>query len=236
MDTDFWSLDLPTQTRDYVPKFIALNELILNSNNYEIELPFIPYEPVVAKIEIPGQVEVLTLSEFLNIKPELLYKLNAGYTKWASAPSDKSIFYVPIEKYDYFQTSDNPFIKTNQVNWISHLVQRGDNLWSLASKYDTEVRIIKEINFLNSDLLSINTTLLIPLSKTESNNFIPYELHIVSEGDTLWSIAYKYNLEVKDLARMNSISVDSYLQLGQQLSIGNKNCLLYTSPSPRDRG
>jgi membrane-bound lytic murein transglycosylase D len=177
----------------------------------------------VAKIEIPGQVEVLTLSEFLNIKPELLYKLNAGYTKWASAPSDKSIFYVPIEKYDYFQTSDNPFIKTNQVNWISHLVQRGDNLWSLASKYDTEVRIIKEINFLNSDLLSINTTLLIPLSKTESNNFIPYELHIVSEGDTLWSIAYKYNLEVKDLARMNSIRVDSYLQLGQQLSIGNKN-------------
>ena len=223
LDTDFWSLDLPTQTRDYVPKFIALNELILNSNNYEIELPLIPYEPVVAKIEIPGQVEVLTLSEFLNIKPELLYKLNAGYTKWASAPSDKSIFYVPIEKYDYFQTSDNPFIKTNQVNWISHLVQRGDNLWSLASKYDTEVRIIKEINFLNSDLLSINTTLLIPLSKTESNNFIPYELHIVSEGDTLWSIAYKYNLEVKDLARMNSIRVDSYLQLGQQLSIGNKN-------------
>ena len=152
-----------------------------------------------------------------------MYKLNAGYTKWASAPSDKSIFYVPIENYDFFQTSDNPFIKTNQVNWISHLVQRGDNLWSLASKYDTEVRIIKEINFLNSDLLSINTTLLIPLSKTESNNFIPYELHIVSEGDTLWSISSKYNLEVKDLARMNSIRVDSYLQLGQQLSIGNKN-------------
>ena len=144
LDTDFWSLDLPTQTRDYVPKFIALNELILNSNNYEIELPLIPYEPVVAKIEIPGQVEVLTLSEFLNIKPELLYKLNAGYTKWASAPSDKSIFYVPIEKYDYFQTSDNPFIKTNQVNWISHLVQRGDNLWSLASKYDTEVNMYGE--------------------------------------------------------------------------------------------
>ena len=90
-------------------------------------------------------------------------------------------------------------------------------------KYDTEVRIIKEVNFLNTDLLTIGTTLLIPLSKAESNYFIPYEMHIVSEGDTLWNIANKYNLEVIDLARMNSINVNSYLQLGQQLSIGNKD-------------
>lgn len=223
LQTDFWSLDLPAQTKNYVPKFIALKELIFNANQYEIELPYIPYEPVVTKIEIPGQVEVLTLSEYLSIKPELLYKLNAGYTKWASAPSDKSIFYVPIEKFDYFQTADNPFDDTNQINWISHIIERGDNLWSLAEKYDTEVRIIKEVNFLNTDLLTIGATLLIPLSKAESNYFIPYEMHIVSEDDTLWNIANKYNLEVIDLARMNSINVNSYLQLGQQLSIGNKD-------------
>ena len=223
LNTDYWSLDLPIQTRNYVPKFIAIKELIINSDQYDIELPFIPYEPVVAKIEIPGQVEILTLSEYLNIKPELLYKLNAGYTKWASAPSEKSVFYIPIEQYDYFQTSENPFSDSNQINWISHTVESGDSLWSLARKYDTEVRIIREINFLKNDLLSINATLLIPLSKTESNNFIPYEMHIVSEGDSLWRLAKKYNLEVIDLARMNNIDVNSYLQLGQQLTIGNKN-------------
>ena len=223
LNTDYWSLDLSIQTRNYVPKFIAIKELIINSDQYDIELPFIPYEPVVAKIEIPGQVEILTLSEYLNIKPELLYKLNAGYTKWASAPSEKSVFYIPIEQYDYFQTSENPFSDSNQINWISHTVETGDSLWSLARKYDTEVRIIREINFLENDLLSINATLLIPLSKTESNNFIPYEMHIVSEGDSLWRLAKKYNLEVIDLARMNNIDVNSYLQLGQQLTIGNKN-------------
>ena len=41
--------------------------------------------------------------------------------------------------------------------------------------------------------------------------------------DRLWSIARKYNLEVRDLARMNSLNKNEYLQLGQQLSIGNKN-------------
>ena len=48
-------------------------------------------------------------------------------------------------------------------------------------------------------------------------------MYIVSEGDTLWSIAKEYNIEIRDLSRMNSIDEDSYLQLGQQLSIGNKN-------------
>ena len=223
METDFWSLNVPVQTKNYVPKYIALRELILNSDNYGIKLPQIPYEPVVKKISIPGQVEVLTLSEYLDIKPELLYKLNAGYTKWASAPEDESVFYIPSEKYILFENEDNPFKNSNQINWISHIVQSGDSLWSLASKYDTEVRIIKKINYLNNDLLSINDTLLIPLSKSKSNNFIPYEMYIVSEGDTLWSIAKEYNIEIRDLSRMNSIDENSYLQLGQQLSIGNKN-------------
>ena len=72
-------------------------------------------------------------------------------------------------------------------------------------------------------MLTIGDDLLIPLSKTESNSFIPYELHIVSEGDTLWSISSLYNLDINDIARMNNIDPDSLLQLGQQLSIGNKN-------------
>lgn len=222
-DIDFWSLNLPTQTKNYVPKYIALRELILNSQKYGITLPNIPYESVVQKITIPGQVEILALSEYLEIKPELLYKLNAGYTKWASAPKDESIFFIPKEKYFLFSSEKNPFNKTNDINWISHTVNKGDNLWDLAIKYDTEVAVIKEVNYLNNDLLSINDNLLIPLGKTKSNNFIPYEMYIVSEGDTLWSIAKKYNLNVNDLARMNSLNKNEYLQLGQQLSIGNKN-------------
>ena len=223
LNTDFWSLDLPNQTKDYIPKYLALRELVFNSTNYGVNLPDMPYEPVVIKVVIPGQVEILTLSDFLDIKPELLYKLNAGYTKWASAPEDQSIFFIPIEKYYLFEDETNPFRETKAINWISHVVEEGDNLWSLASKYETEVKIIKEINYLRSDLLSIGDTLLIPLGKTKSNNFIPYEMHIVSEGDTLWSIAEEYNLEIRDLTSMNSIDQDDFLQLGQQLTIGNKN-------------
>ena len=169
-DIDFWSLNLPSQTKNYVPKYIALRELILNSEKYGVKMPNIPYDSVVEKVNISGQVEILALSEFLDIKPELLYKLNAGYTKWASAPKDESIFYIPKDKYFLFTSETNPFSKINDINWISHIVKRGDNLWDLSVKYDTEVKIIKEINYLDNNLLSINDTLLIPLGKSKSNN------------------------------------------------------------------
>jgi len=64
---------------------------------------------------------------------------------------------------------------------------------------------------------------LVPLSSTQSNNFIPYEIHIVSEGDTLWDIAKKYNMELVYLIKINALDKNAYLQLGQQLTIGNKN-------------
>ena len=223
LSTDFWSLNLNDQVTNYIPKYLAIREIIFNSEKYGVKLPEIPVESVVKKIEIPGQVEILNLSEYLDIKPELIYKLNAGYTKWASAPKDKSVFYVPIEKTYLLDSPDSPFENVNQINWISHKVVSGDNLWNLAKKYDTEVQIIKKINYLEKDLLSINDTLLIPLSSTQSNNFIPYEMHIVSEGDTLWDIAEKYNIELAYLIKINSLNKDAYLQLGQQLTIGNKN-------------
>lgn len=223
LKTDFWSLDLNQQVTNYIPKYIAIREIVFNSEKYGITLPNIPLESVVKRIEIPGQVEILSLSEYLEIKPELIYKLNAGYTKWASAPKDKSIFYVPIEKTYLLDSPTSPFENVNQINWISHKVTYGDNLWSLATKYDTEVRVIKKINYLENDLLSINDTLLIPLSSSTSSNFIPYEMHIVSEGDTLWDIAKKYKIELVELIKINELNSSSILQLGQQLTIGNKN-------------
>ena len=78
------------------------------------------------------------------------------------------------------------------MTWISHVVQSGDSLWKLADKYDTEVNIIEQINYLDKPLLTIGMTLLIPLSKSESNNFIPFEMHVVSEGDSHLMICHSF--------------------------------------------
>ena len=48
-------------------------------------------------------------------------------------------------------------------------------------------------------------------------------MHIVSEGDSIWSISRKYNISVDDIIEMNNLDPNKFLQLGQHLSIGNKN-------------
>lgn len=222
-DPSFKNLRLPSQARSYIPKFVAIYEIVNNPEKYGVVLPEIPYKELVERVEINGQVEILAFSDFVGLKPEFVYKLNAGYTKWASAPGEKSIFYIPLEKANLINNDKDIFLQENKINWITHKIKRGDSLWELANKYDTRVEIIKKINFLDSDLLALNDNLLIPLSQSENNNFIPFEVHVVSEGDSLWSIATRYKLTPKTIARNNNIEISSILRIGQQLNIGNKN-------------
>ena len=222
-DPSFKNLRLPSQARSYIPKFVAIYEIVSNPDKYGVVLPEIPYKELVERVEINGQVEILAFSDFVGLKPEFVYKLNAGYTKWASAPGEKSIFYIPLEKANLINNDKDIFLQENKINWITHKIKRGDSLWELANKYDTRVEIIKKINFLDSDLLTLNDNLLIPLSQSENNNFIPFEVHVVSEGDSLWSIATRYKLTPKTIARNNNIEISSILRIGQQLNIGNKN-------------
>ena len=97
-DSSFANLRLPSQAKSYIPKFVAIYEIISNPEKYDVVLPDIPYTELVERVEINGQVEILAFSDFVGLKPEFVYKLNAGYTKWASAPGEKSIFYIPLEK------------------------------------------------------------------------------------------------------------------------------------------
>ena len=96
-DPSFKNLRLPSQARSYIPKFVAIYEIVSNPEKYGVVLPEIPYKELVERVEINGQVEILAFSDFVGLKPEFVYKLNAGYTKWASAPGEKSIFYIPLE-------------------------------------------------------------------------------------------------------------------------------------------
>ena len=216
-------LPLSAQTRNYIPKFIALIELINNNEKYNIDLPEIPYSKVVDKISFEEQIEILNFSDFLNLKPELLYKLNAGYTKWATDPNMVSTFYIPIENKINYERNGQEYIQSQKINWISHDVSRGESLWVLAKKYRTRIDIIRQVNQLESDTLSINQILLIPVGQASSNILIPFEAHVVSEGDTLWSLARKFGVSEKKIVDMNNLADGSVLKIGQVINIGNKN-------------
>ncbi|MEL0208438.1 MAG: LysM peptidoglycan-binding domain-containing protein, partial [Gammaproteobacteria bacterium] len=213
----------PKQTKEYVPKFKAIIELVLNAEKYGINLPDFPNKKVLGSIELDGQVEILSFSEFAGLKPEFVYKLNAGYTKWASPPGNKTLFNIPIELEQQLNLKKDQFIQTNQINWVTHKVSKGDSLWKIAEEFDTEVGILKKVNYLASNTLSINQELLIPLSNSQNQAFIPYQAHIISEGDTLWNLGIQYNVSPAEIAKNNGLRMNSPLRIGKELNIGNKN-------------
>ena len=220
---DYKSLKLPKQTKAYVPKFQAIAELIINSEKYDIQLPEFPNNSVLGQVILDGQIEIFAFSEFAELKPEFVYKLNAGFTKWASPPGKTTSFNVPIDFVEQLNEKKGEFTQANQINWVTHKVSKGDSLWKIADQYDAEVSDLKNVNYLKSDLLNLDQQLLIPLSNSDNQTFIPYQAHIISEGDTLWSLGLKYGIPASEIAKNNGLKISSNLRLGKQLNIGNKN-------------
>lgn len=99
---------------------------------------------------------------------------------------------------------------------ITHTVVSGDTLYKLAQTYNTTVDEIKRLNGLTSNNLSIGQLLLIP-SKT-SNGGGSGNTYTVVSGDSLWSIAQKFNTTVNELKRLNNLTSDN-LSVGQVLIV-----------------
>lgn len=109
-----------------------------------------------------------------------------------------------------------PSDKANNVekeeNTISYTVKKGDSLYSIARKYDTTIDRIKDLNNLTTNLLSIGQVLLIP---TDTNLETTYT---VKKGDSLYSIAKKYNTTVDRLKQLNNLT-SNLLSIGQILIV-----------------
>ena len=98
----------------------------------------------------------------------------------------------------------------------TYKVVAGDNLYSIANKYNTTVDEIKKLNNLTSNNLSIGQVLIIENGATNNNT------HKVVNGDTLYSIARKYNISVDELKKLNNLTSNN-LSIGQILKVPNSN-------------
>ena len=99
-----------------------------------------------------------------------------------------------------------------EENTINYTVQKGDSLYSIARKYSTTIDKIKDLNNLTTNLLSIGQVLLIP---TNTNLETTYT---VQKGDSLYSIAKKYNTTVDKLKQLNNLT-SNLLSIGQILIV-----------------
>ena len=106
--------------------------------------------------------------------------------------------------------------KENIVDYDLYIVKKGDTLYKIANTYNISVNELKKINNLTSDTLSIGQQLLVPIIY-ESD----YTIYIVKKGDSLYSIAQKYNTTVDSIKKLNNLA-SNLLSINQQLKIPTK--------------
>lgn len=103
---------------------------------------------------------------------------------------------------------------TSAITTSIYTVKKGDNLYSIANKYNTSVSELVKLNNLTSNNLTIGQQLKVPVSSNGSSN----QTYIVKSGDNLYSIARKFNTTVDSIKIKNNLTGNN-LQIGQKLII-----------------
>ena len=158
----------------------------------------------------------------ISVSPEVsdTYIVQKGDSLWSIANK----FNMTVSELKNLNNLTNNLLSIGQVLKIkdssnngekTYTVQKGDSLWVIANKYDITTEELKSYNNLTSNLLSIGQVLKIPQGKTSTEN-----IYTVKKGDSLWTIANRYNTTVEKIKVLNNLT-SNLLSIGQQLKIPN---------------
>ncbi len=242
--TDFWHLKLPKETQGYVPKLLALTELISKPEKYSVDLKCIQNAPYFNVVKTNAQIDLAVAAELADMDIGDLYKLNPGYNRWATDPAGPHQLLIPIEKTDQFKTGLLKIPAKNRITWKRYKIKPNQTLGHIANKFHITVAQLKQINKIRSNNIRVGRHLIIPvaskgmahyaLSKTQRDKqrrAIKRKgkgkkvYHTVRTGDSLWDISRLYKVGTQQIARWNGMSPKDILRAGQKLVIWTKKRL-----------
>ena len=227
--TDFWSLSLPRETTVYVPKMLALGEILKNSKRYGIKLPTPNESRALARVEVGQQIELTQAAEMAGMSLSKLKSFNTGYKNGVTAPNGPHYIMVPKSNVatlrNSLATGDIAAVQPTQVaknssSTSSYKVRSGDTLSGIAQRLGVSVKELQSANNLRGGNIKPGQTLSVAGGKgtqLAQNNSITYQ---VRKGDSLASIAKRHGVNAKDLMRWNTVLSDAKnLQPGDKLTL-----------------
>jgi len=235
--TDFWHLNLPAETRAYVPKLLAMKRLMAEPERYGLEFAPIPNEPYFAVIETESQIDLKIAAQLAGTGYDDLVALNPGYNRWATDPAGPHRMLVPIDNADAFESALKTLAPEDRVRYTEHEVGRKETLAMIAKRYGTSAAVLAKVNDLPGGRVSAGQSLKIPeisgglpdkvmiaaarvdRPETDTGRRSRQIVYRVRAGETLSSIARRNNIPVSTLARLNNLGTGDSLVKGQRLVI-----------------
>ena len=136
LPTDYLSLNLPPETRNYVPKLIAVKNIVLSPGSYGIELEAVENRPYFAKVAAPEKIDTSLAARLAEMPEDEFATLNPAFIR-PVASSGTGTFLVPYEKAQTFRSNLDLYRSLNgpMVSWQTVNARRGELIDAIAKRY-----------------------------------------------------------------------------------------------------
>ena len=239
-NTDFWALDLPRETRAYVPKLLSLADIIKRPEQFNLKLYEIANEEVISQVDIKSQLDLAKAASLADLSLTELQRLNPGFNRWSTDPDGPHHLLLPKHKVESFEQGLAKLNKNERLAWQRYKIKKGDNLGYIANKFHSSIDLIRQVNGIKSNQIRAGKYLLIPVAAKSLDSYIlsqdqriakkqakPQQglkiTHTVVSGDNLWDIGQRYKVSSSKIAKWNGFAPRDTLKLGQKLVVWQKS-------------
>jgi len=233
LPVNYSSLKMPDETRNYLPKLLAVKNIIANPASFGLVLQDIQNEPYFAAVATAKHIDVKLAAQLADISMAEFVALNPAHNRPVILSENSDLILLPIDKVETFRANLEAYDKP-LVSWQAYQPEKGERLDRLAPKLGLSVATLKSVNGLSGrSNVSTGQTLLVPINGEESETDSEFEAfnmhlrpyadrtrtvrHTVRSGETLGSIARRYRVSIASLKRSNGGK--SMIRAGQTLTI-----------------
>ncbi|BAN34998.1 lytic transglycosylase catalytic subunit [Sulfuricella denitrificans skB26] len=237
LPTDYLSLTMPPETRNYVPKLMAVKQIVMNPEAAGLDLASIPNRPYFASVTTTQRIDVAVAARLAGMPLHDFVSLNPAYNRPVINFKGSRTLLLPVDKADTFSSNLENYDKP-LVSWKSYTPARGEKIDKVARRFSISVARLKEINSITKhNKLAAGQTLLVPLSHneaaipdfdevaqaSEAEDAAPLRVssrfvYAVKKGDTLVSIAKHHKVSALQIKSLNNLK-SNRLSSGQKLVI-----------------
>jgi membrane-bound lytic murein transglycosylase D len=239
---DFWHLKVPKETAAYVPKLLALVDIVREPEAYDLVLPVVPDQPQFVVADIESQIDLALAAELAGIDVDTIYAFNPGYNRWATDPAGPHALALPIDVVEAFTATLAAVPPAERIRWKRHKIGPGETISEIAEKHHTTIAAVREANDLRGNTIRAGQYLMIPVSTRPLDEYTKSAdarlertqnrerpgnrvEHVVSAGESFWSISRRYKVNTRQLAAWNGMAP------GDPLSVG-RTLVVWTSAAP----